>query len=114
GAGGVLGAPLAITTGGEPRGLAVADFDGDGRLDFAVGCAGDGQLYLFAGRGDGTFAPPTMVQLYGAPWQLAAVDLNGDGRPDVTVSEAYGVFEVLLVGANGALALPQAFLGAAQ
>ncbi|MFF7812761.1 FG-GAP-like repeat-containing protein [Streptomyces sp. NPDC007945] len=45
----------------------------------------DGVLWLYLGKGDGTFAPRTRI---GGGWQafrplIAAGDANGDGRPDL-------------------------------
>ncbi|HEX8252426.1 MAG TPA: VCBS repeat-containing protein, partial [Thermoanaerobaculia bacterium] len=55
-----------------------ADFNGDGRLDLAVG--GD-EVRLFAGRGDGTFEDPVISKANA--YALAAADVTGDGRIDL-------------------------------
>src|SRR5205814_6990931 len=72
-------------TGGAANGVAVADLNGDGKLDLAV-AAGNG-LVVLAGKGDGTF---TQI------WSSAALGLGSisvvigdfinDGNPDVVVS----------------------------
>jgi hypothetical protein len=59
--------------------LALADFDGDGKLDVASG-AGD---FLLLGNGDGTFQPPLI--LGGAGPGIAVGDFNLDGKPDLAV-----------------------------
>jgi hypothetical protein len=61
----------------------VGDWDGDGRGDLA-GVEGD-LLWIFAGRGDGTFRARTGGWSgWSGTGQLAAVDdWNGDGRPDL-------------------------------
>jgi len=59
--------------------LALADFDGDGKLDVSSG-AGD---FLLLGNGDGTFQPPLL--LGGAGPGTAVGDFNRDGKPDLAV-----------------------------
>ena len=59
------GSPFA--TGVQPRAVVVTDFNGDGRLDFAVLNSGDNTISTFQGNGDGTFAP-----FANSPFKLAA------------------------------------------
>jgi hypothetical protein len=64
---------------GGLRSLALADFDGDGKLDLAVGA---GNLLLL-GNGDGTFQTPIVLGA-GGPG-IAVGDFNHDRRPDLAV-----------------------------
>ena len=64
---------------GGIRELGMADFDGDGKLDLAVG-AGN---VLLLGNGDGTFQTPIVLGA-GGPG-IAAGDFNLDGKPDLAV-----------------------------
>jgi hypothetical protein len=64
---------------GDIRSLALADFDGDGKLDLAVG-AGN---VLLLGKGDGTFQ--TSIVLGAGGPGIAAGDFNLDGKPDLAV-----------------------------
>lgn len=47
------GSPIAV--GKNPRSIVVADFDGDGKPDFAVTNFTDNSISVFQGNGDGTF-----------------------------------------------------------
>ena len=73
------------------RQLALADFDGDGKLDVAVGA---GNLLLL-GNGDGTFRAPIVLGA-GGPG-ITTGDFNCDGKPDIAVG---GVTVLLSVGAS--------------
>jgi Flp pilus assembly secretin CpaC len=46
-----------FTVGAQPRSVVIADFNGDGKLDFAVADSGDNTIATFQGNGDGTFTP---------------------------------------------------------
>ena len=44
-----------FTVGAQPRSVVIADFNGDGNLDFAAADSGDNTIATFQGNGDGTF-----------------------------------------------------------
>lgn len=80
-------AEVTYPAGGNPYRGALADIDGDGKLDFAVANQlvnqGDTGVSVLMGLGAGTFGTPTV---YGsAPFATAASlgDLNGDGKADM-------------------------------
>ena len=69
-----------------PKGIATADFNGDGKPDLAVGNL-DGTITVLINAGGGRFAPP--VHLRTGAHELRAVlaaDLNGDGKPDLAAA----------------------------
>jgi hypothetical protein len=85
--------PLSLGRG--PRGITLADFDGDDKLDIATAISGGwfetNQVNVLRGRGDGTFDPPAWHAVGIAPAWIASGDFNADGRPDlVTVNAGPG------------------------
>jgi uncharacterized protein (TIGR03437 family) len=73
---------------GKPvSGLAAADFNGDGRIDLAVGSGSAVSLAL--GNGDGTFAAARSVAVGRSTARLAVADVNGDGHLDVVAATGF-------------------------
>lgn len=76
--------------GGEVTSIAVADVNGDGKLDllvtnWCVFCLNTVGVLL--GNGDGTFQPAVTYSSGGyAAWSIAVADVNGDGKPDLLVA----------------------------
>ena len=54
---GTFAAPVSYAAGYGSDGLAVGDFNGDGKLDLAVVNDYSRNVSIFLGRGDGTFSP---------------------------------------------------------
>ena len=80
--------PLAsLPTEREPRGLAAADFNGDGTLDLANTNYSSSSLTVLLGDGGGGFAPWRSIRLapHSAgipfPYQVLVGDLDDDGNP---------------------------------
>jgi hypothetical protein len=72
---------------GFGMGVAVADYDNDGRTDIYVTSVNGGALYH--NNGDGTFAEVTAAAgVSGAGWQAGALflDYDNDGLPDLMVT----------------------------
>jgi surface antigen len=85
-----------LTTAGSPVGVAVADFDGDGRKDIAATIYNNGsgnQVVIFPNTstpGSLSFALPVTLTTDQGPEGIVAVDLDGDGKPDLAVANASG------------------------
>ncbi len=66
-----------------PKGIATADFDGDGIPDLAVSNS-DGTVTVYYGLGNGRFTGPFHLRTGGADLRgIACADWNGDARPDI-------------------------------
>src|SRR5262249_22957826 len=72
-----------IATGRGSRGVAVADFNGDGVPDLAVANAFSATVSVLLNQGDGTFRPPANFSAGGNPNAVIVGDFNGDGIPDL-------------------------------
>lgn len=74
--------------------VAVADFNGDGNLDIAASDTLNGLIWVFLGKGDGTFQNPVKYAADTAATPhtmgIVAVDLNGDGKPDLAFVNNFG------------------------
>ena len=94
-----------------PYAVTVGDFNGDGKLDFAVAnfdqVYGSGTIEVFLGNGTGTFTFGAEYQGTGRgtgfdPISIVAADFNGDGKLDLAVANYYqGLVNVLTGNGNG-------------
>ncbi|HET9741317.1 MAG TPA: FG-GAP-like repeat-containing protein [Terriglobales bacterium] len=96
---GTFAAPVILGTL-NPQGsltlqkIVVADFNGDGKLDFAVCSVGPSfsrQVDVFLGHGDGTFSElPSQILTTSNPaefFDAFAIDINHDGKMDLLLSD---------------------------
>ena len=76
----------------QPKGVVIADFNGDGKLDIAVSIFATNSIAVFLNQGSGTFGSPVMtaLQLPSGLGGLAVGDFNEDGKQDLVVSTIDG------------------------
>ncbi|HEX7905243.1 MAG TPA: FG-GAP-like repeat-containing protein [Chitinophagaceae bacterium] len=85
----VLGSSFAAT--GEPFGLALADLDGNGKIDIAVTSQVNNTVSVLANKssiGNFVFDPKIDYPLSSIALALAAADVDGDGMPDLALSNS--------------------------
>jgi hypothetical protein len=84
-----------------PTAVAAGDVNGDGIPDWVVANGGSDNLWVYLGRGDGTFTRATVISLTGqSPVAVALADLRGVGKLDIIVAEADSLSVGVLLG-NG-------------
>ncbi len=106
GAGAFLPA-LEMSTGGKaPRGVVIADFNGDSRPDIAVTNSGSGNVSIFLNAGDGTFAAPVHYSTTSTPGALRAGDVTGDGLTDLVMTSAGNTVTILPGHVDGSFGTP--------
>jgi hypothetical protein len=92
--------------------VAVADYNGDGILDFVAAADAESKFGVALGLGDGTFRLATVITdpMQQRGWTLTPADFNRDGRADVGIGHGYccvggagapGAFGVMLGRGDG-------------
>jgi hypothetical protein len=90
----------------DPYSVAVADFNGDGKLDLAVACGYPGSVAVLLGDGSGGFATAVDHPVSASPRSVAVGDFNGDGKKDLAVAPSASGVSVLLGDGSGGFAAP--------
>ena len=75
--------------GSIPVSVVTGDFNKDGHMDYAVANGGTNDLWIYFGKGDGTFQLPRIVPLTKgqSPVYMVTADLRGNGTLDLIVAE---------------------------
>jgi len=94
------GSPFNVESNPHPHGMAVADFNGDKKLDIAIDSWAENKLLVMFGNGDGTFQTPGIKLDVGRmPYQrLRTADFNEDGNPDIVTPNFEGASVSVLFG----------------
>jgi uncharacterized protein (DUF2141 family) len=90
-----------FVAGISPSSIALADFNGDGRLDVVVANSGSNDVLVMLGDGAGGFASTTHYPAGRTPKAVVVGDLDEDGNLDIAVgdlnlAETHGDVSVLL------------------
>ena len=106
--------PSALS-GTESSEEVVADFNGDGKPDFAVYVCAEPDcpspaISVWLGKGDGTFTQSATFAAYG---DLVAGDFNGDGKADIAIGGNGNNYNVEFGNGNGTFTLASIALGSA-
>ncbi|MBI1842037.1 MAG: VCBS repeat-containing protein [Verrucomicrobia bacterium] len=76
----------SFPVGGNPRSVALGDFNGDGKMDLAVANLDRSNVSILIGVGDGTFRDAVNTPTLPHPRFVAAGDFNKDGKLDLAVA----------------------------
>jgi hypothetical protein len=96
-----------VVVSDTPQSLAAGDFNKDKKMDLAVS-GFFGSVYVFPGKGDGTFGNAVTVKIGSTAAGLVVGDLDGDGNLDLVVagggeSNSSVSLNVFVVPGNGDL-----------
>jgi hypothetical protein len=122
---GTFQSPVSYSPGGYGLpALAVADVNGDGKLDIVTDSCGSpngaGECYapaligVLLGNGDGTFQPAVTSWAVEGEIDLTSVtvaDVNGDGKPDIIRTGAYADVLCVLLGNGDGTFQPPVYYG---
>jgi FG-GAP-like repeat/Secretion system C-terminal sorting domain/IPT/TIG domain len=91
--------PTAFSTGSGPRKVAVADIDGDGKLDIISSNQDANSVSILRNTSTATtisFETKVDITVATAPEDITAGDLDGDGKPEIAVAgSGAGVVSIL-------------------
>lgn len=105
----------ALSVGTNPRGVAVADFNNDGKADIAVSNRNSNTVSILLGNGSGGFTLQSSPATGTDPSAIAVGDFNGDGKLDiVTANRASYTISVLLGNGDGTFQIHSDYAGGTE
>jgi hypothetical protein len=107
---GTLQAPATVASVPGTVGVAVGDFNNDGKPDLVISNSVNNDVTMYLGNGDGTFQAGKSYAVGSEPFRLAVGDFNRDGKLDiVTANQGSNNVSLLLGNGNGAFQTAQNF-----
>ncbi len=107
---GTFQAAANYPTGPGTWGVAVGDFNGDGKPDVVAANYGESSVSVLLGNGDGTLRPAISYTTDSNPNSVAVGDLNGDGKLDlVTANVGDNTITVLIGRGDGTFEPPSTY-----
>ena len=91
-----------ISTVVTPAAMHSGDFNGDGKMDLAVGEITGNAIDVLLGNGDGSFQTPIKLSIADIPNSIVVDDFNKDGKLDLAVANYDGMVSVFLGTGTGA------------
>ncbi|CAF1533631.1 unnamed protein product, partial [Adineta steineri] len=82
--------PYDAGSSSQPTGVAVGDFNGDGKNDIVTANYGTNNIAIFVNNGTGTFATqvPYDAGSSSQPYSVAVGDFDGDGKIDIVTTNS--------------------------
>lgn len=97
---------LNLPADSNPRGVATADFNNDGRPDLAVVNQGSDNVSVLLGQASGIFEAATNYATGSGPYAIVAGDFNNDGNQDLAIANLFdNTVSILLGNGNGTFTL---------
>jgi len=90
--------PIVLAVSAVPYSAVSGDFNGDGKVDLAVGNFLDNSVSVLLGKGTGRFQSAVNYSVGTNPISLTTADLNGDGVLDLATANLTGASISELLG----------------